>query len=329
MLTFIVPGLFWPQQALIDLTRDLPLPALTTLLGRGRLQRRGASSLHECIAAETGLPYPLPAAALRRPTHSGFALGSEICLDPVHLRFEERTLVLDDPQHLQLDASESHALTVSLASTFAGLGELIEHTPGCWNLRLTSPAPAFIALPEASARAVEPLPLDAIYAPWRRALNEAQMVLHGHPVNQAREAARRPVINSLWPWGGGVLPPASSRHAVLWSNDPLRDSIARHCGMASAVLPPSLTTNINQPTLVTLDTLALPLRSGDGLSWREHITALETDWFAPALAALKSGRLDGLCLIATGTPEHLELRVHKRDLWKFWRPPLPITALTS
>jgi len=45
MLTLIVPGLIWPHQALVDLTRDLvdprhhALPAFATLLGRGRLTR--------------------------------------------------------------------------------------------------------------------------------------------------------------------------------------------------------------------------------------------------------------------------------------------------
>jgi hypothetical protein len=49
-------------------------------------------------------------------------------------------------------------------------------------------------------------------APWRHAINEAQMVLHAHPVNQARQAAGQPVVNSLWPWGGGRLPAATHRH---------------------------------------------------------------------------------------------------------------------
>ena len=38
MLTLIVPGLIWTRQALADLTCDLPLPAFTTLLGRGRIE---------------------------------------------------------------------------------------------------------------------------------------------------------------------------------------------------------------------------------------------------------------------------------------------------
>jgi hypothetical protein len=34
-----------------------------------------------------------------------------------------------------------------------------------------------------ASAAVAPLPAHADYRPWRQALNEAQMVLHAHPVN--------------------------------------------------------------------------------------------------------------------------------------------------
>jgi hypothetical protein len=35
---------------------------------------------------------------------------------------------------------------------------------------------------------------------------EAQMTLHGHPLNAAREAAGQRPINSVWFWGCGAMP---------------------------------------------------------------------------------------------------------------------------
>ena len=66
MLTLIVPGLIWTRQALADLTFDLPLPAFTTLLGRGRLRHLPPADTTAHLAAAGGLTKPLPAAALRR-----------------------------------------------------------------------------------------------------------------------------------------------------------------------------------------------------------------------------------------------------------------------
>ena len=40
---------------------------------------------------------------------------------------------------------------------------------------------------------------------WRRRMNEAQMVLHAHPGNEAREARGELPVNSVWFWGAGEL----------------------------------------------------------------------------------------------------------------------------
>lgn len=326
MLTLIVPGLILPRQALADLTHDLPLPALSLHLGRGRLRHRPPGTTASLLAAASGLHEPLPAAALRAPQTD----GAWLCLDPIHLRFEERTLIVDDPAALALTLDEAQQLAVSLAPTFSALGEIVVITPSCWNLRLAAAAPVFPSLSDALLRRADPLPLDAASAPWRRAINDAQMQLHAHPVNQARAAAGRPVVNSLWPWGGGALPlpPASScAHDAIWNDDPMAQGIARYRNITAAPLPARLPDAPGKSPLAIFDALELPARSGNGIAWRDHIARLERDWLAPALAALKAGRLDTLRLLAPGDEASVELTLRKRDLWKFWRSPAPLDIL--
>ena len=147
MLTLIVPGLIWTRQALADLTFDLPLPAFTTLLGRGRLRHLPPADTTAHLAAAGGLTKPLPAAALRRLALRGESDDdSWLCLDPVRLRFAERSMIVDDPRSLQLSAEESAALALSLAPVFASFGRIDVLSPGMWNLRLTAEAPAFAPL---------------------------------------------------------------------------------------------------------------------------------------------------------------------------------------
>lgn len=326
MLTLIVPGLILPSQALADLTQGLDLPALARCLGRGRRQRRAPATVDALLARAFSLPSPLPAAALRDPEGA----QNSLCLDPVHLRFEERTLIVEDPAVLGLDADEAAQLAVSLAPTFAALGTLHVLTPSGWNLRLREAPPGFEPLPEARLRRADPLPLGPAHAAWRAALNEAQMVLHAHPVNRAREAAGRPVVNSLWPWGGGVLPlpPATPcAHDAIWSDDPALQGIGRHRGIAAGPLPAGLPAHLGQSPLALFDALDLPARSGNGLAWREGIDRLDRLWLAPALAAIREGRLDGLHLIAPGTQGNEDVLLRKTDLWKFWRRPAPATTL--
>ena len=335
MLTLIVPGLIWTRQALADLTCDLPLPAFTTLLGRGRLTRRPAATGTELLADIAGLAAPLPAAALRR---LGLGLGANaneeadwLCLDPVRLNFQERSLVVDDPQNLRLTTEEAATLAVALAPTFAELGALEVLAPTRWNLRLSAAAPAFQPLPQAAGRAAAPLPLDAAYAPWRQALNEAQMVLHAHPVNRARTSAGQPVVNSLWPWGGGRLPQprTATTHDALWSNDPVARGIARLLQIDGTTLPDAFGSAPARRPLAIFDALEQPARSGDAIAWRDELARFEAGWLVPALAALSGGRLGALRLIAPGELAAAELQVGRRDIWKFWRKPRPLAELVA
>ncbi len=66
----------------------------------------------------------------------------------------------------------------------------------------------------AIGRDIEPLmPQGDDALRFRSLLNELQMLLFEHPVNQAREARGELPINSLWLWGGGHKRPApSSQH---------------------------------------------------------------------------------------------------------------------
>ncbi|MGZ7354524.1 hypothetical protein ACXWRX_09325, partial [Streptococcus pyogenes] len=41
---------------------------------------------------------------------------------------------------------------------------------------------------------------------WRVLINEAQVLLHQHPLNAERRAKGLPPVNSLWLWGAGRLP---------------------------------------------------------------------------------------------------------------------------
>lgn len=354
MLTLIVPGLIWPHQALVDLTRDLvdphhhALPAFATLLGRGRLTRWPAAqgqSAQDWLAHQLGLPSPLPAAALR-----GFALGAAVtghqwlCLDPVHLRFESTRLIVDDPQRLALTSAEAAQLAVSLAPTFAAFGELQILTPQHWNLRLapgsavlpTPPTPPTPALPDMIARAAQPLPSGAAWSAWRQAINEAQMILHTHPVNQARETAGQPTVNSLWPWGAGALPQsASNNDAELWSSDLIARGAAQLLNMTTAPLPASgfeparFAQPGTQTTIAIIDILGQPARMGDAESWREQLLRLENDWLAPIHAALRRGQPDHLRLIAPGESVSFELNFRRRDVWKFWRKPAALSVLAA
>ena len=77
-------------------------------------------------------------------------------------------------------------------------------------------------------------------APGDALLNEAQMLLHAHPVNEAREARGELAINSLRLWGAGRAPgSAHCRWQSVTADDPAVRGAARLAGARHRPLPTS------------------------------------------------------------------------------------------
>jgi hypothetical protein len=73
--------------------------------------------------------------------------------------------------------------------------------------------------------------------------------------------------------------------------------------------------------LVVLDALLEPALANDWSQWIATINDLETNWFAPLLAALKSGKIDQLTIILTHQSRISTFTVTRPSLRKFWAQP--------
>lgn len=328
-LTLCLPGLLLPGEALRDTARDLPLPALSRLLGHGRIRHGEPVAADAWAARRWGLD-ALPAAALRVLAGGGDPGGDcWLCLDPVHLEVHRRGMRLTDPVQLKLSAAEDQALRADLAPVFAGLGELTAHGPGRWQLRLAADCRLETQSPaQAIGRDVDPtLPAGPDGPRWRGLLAEAQMILHAHPVNRLRDANGQSLVNSLWLWGPGRLPDvlASPPFDTVWSDDPVLQGLARAAGIAAHAAPAGFMPAPGR-VLAVLTDLTDPANRLDAHAWRTALSRLESEWFAPALAAL--GRGGGtLTLAAFGPEARMEAEITRTGLWKFWRRPLPLAEL--
>ncbi|GAB2182127.1 hypothetical protein DLREEDagrD3_23500 [Denitratisoma sp. agr-D3] len=332
-LTLLLPGLLWPEPALSDTVFDLPLPALQTLLGRSRRQRQ---ALEENAWWTRLAGQPLAAAPLRLHAFDvAPGEGPWLCADPVHLRFEQQTLVLADPAEIQLSPSESTALAATLTPLLESFGVLHVTAPSQWHLQPNEalpPCPPLLGdLIGQAAQAL--LPEGSEHRPWRRLFNEVQMALHGHPVNQAREAAGKPVINSLALWGGGTMPVAGAPGAPfqrLIGDDAVWRGLARHWRIDIADLPVDYRP-LPGSTLAYVPALLAPTRQRNALTWREGLKALEQHWFAPILQALDRGALQAFTLVGFGDDQAqshcLTATTRRWDRLKFWRRPCPLSEL--
>lgn len=126
---------------------------------------------------------------------------------PVHLVLQRDSFSLSAPVPLSLTLDEIEDLTSALNQHFESSGKQFFWYENMWFLRLennpniqtTSPK---IALNQDISAYV---PTGAGAMQWASFSNEVQMLLFEHPVNQAREVQKLPVINSIWCYGGGQV----------------------------------------------------------------------------------------------------------------------------
>ena len=284
-------------------------PASAKALGRAdRNEGLGAGRRAQLLRHFQLIPNHWPMAALTRQMDAGDAAGSAwLRADPCRVLPDingARLLGVGDT--LGLDAEDAAQLLPALRPLFGDAGVPIDApVPSRWYLRLPREAklPVFTEPDEAlGSDLFDHLVEGHEGRRWRVLLSEAQVVLHNHPWNARRQAAGRPPVNSLWFWGGGVLPDhVLSTHAQIHGGDDTSVALATAAGL-------------QRP---------LPSRfeAGEGdvvfdLTTQRDLASLEAQWLLPALAALRSGELETLSL---DDEDGAITDIRRGQRWRFWR----------
>src|SRR4249919_23709 len=161
------------------------------------------------------LPRGWPMAAMTRQLDAGdAAVHAWLRVDPVFVRPDMTGARLMAWGNLGLSMAEAEAFVKPLKPMFGDTG---------FPISVASPERWYLMLPQESKLPIFTSPIDGLgedllaHLPegpegrrWRALLNEAQILLHNHPRNAERIAIGLPPVNSLWFWGGGVLPDAVS-----------------------------------------------------------------------------------------------------------------------
>ncbi|MBX6392090.1 MAG: hypothetical protein IRY96_01345 [Burkholderiales bacterium] len=333
-LHLAIPDLWWPEAGNLPVYQGLAVPALQTLLAKGRVKTREGARLERWLLERYGVesgsaPYALAA--------DGGQAEDAVWMraDPCHLRVMRDRLVLTDATTFDLEREEAEALVEALNRHFAEDGLVFyPMQPERWYVRLPAmPVLQTVPLDEARGRDIDSLlPGGDEAMRWRSTLNEIQMLLYQHPVNDAREERGAAPVNSVWFWGAGTqaAPPRRPYQRVR-TRDPLAAGLAQTSGASVMPLPDHAQQWLKQAgnegvELVVLDQLAAPAGYGQEDEWRTRLEALDRDWFAPLLDALRRGRIGMITLHLLGRHGCLEAEITRQDLRYFWRRAKPLSA---
>lgn len=291
-------------------------PSLRALLARGTdLVPEPSPSALVCQTLGVARQQDWPVAALTaRADGLSSGAGYWLRLDPAHLEVGMGGLMLRPAAELGLTPHEAATLAGSLASL--GL-EIQAPTAERWYLR-SNEVPALATTPldqVAGAYLSDHLPRGRDASRLMARVNEAQMVLHDHPVNQAREARGLAPVNGLWLWGGGTLPDVSKPESILAANDADLAALARGAGARTLTVPPRLADLVQDGQGRGCALLAPAETAGDP---HEVFAQLEADWFKPLLRGLQRGEPSRLELHLLTRPGRA-VALGSLDAWRVWR----------
>jgi hypothetical protein len=169
------------------------------------------------------------------------------------------------------------------------------------------------------------LPHGAQAATLRRLSVEMEMWLHEHAVNLARQGRGELVVSGLWLWGALPLASGAASPAVqlvrpdsarLYGADCHIEALWRLAGGApSQPLPEAFDSGTASAMQTQLVLYPLIAQQSDSNRWQQ----LEQHWLAPALVALREGKLSAIHLLANRCGFHMR-RLH---LARFWRRASP------
>lgn len=327
-LHLLLPALRWPDARDPRVYEGLSVPTLERLLGRGERRALAATSPEAWLAGRHGYGVAPPFAALA-------ALGAGIdpgnatwtAADPIHLRPQGAELFLTGGRHLGITPDEAIACVAALDRFFSEDGiRFLQLTPERWVATGADALPAQTAPPSlAHGRSVDALlPTGEGARLWTQRFNEAQMVLHPLPINEAREARGRLAINSVWFWGGGVAaPPPKQPFTAVHADSLEARGLAKASGVwggpAPADLSASLTAAQTGAVLCWIDDGIDDAAHGDIAAWQTALGRLDRGFLAPAEQALRAAQIDRLEIIVPAGRDGFTVTVTRGALRRFWR----------
>jgi hypothetical protein len=259
----------------------------------------------------------VPVAALTRSLDANDAAGALwLRADPAWVMADAVTLRLMACGNVGLSVDESAALARALKPLFGDAGFPLEPTsPTRWYLHCPRGAqlPAFSPPADALGDDVaRHLPEGDAGRRWRHLLNEAQVILHNHPVNAERARRGAAPVNSVWPWGAGKLPEwVRTNYSPVLSADDVAVALARRAQVDTRLPEPGGLETWADEARVLVDLADM----GDG-------AALERQWLAPLQAGLAARRITGVNVHFESGERYRYRHAHR---WRLWRR-LPAAA---
>ncbi len=315
----ILPGLFHLPLAELDeyfLTNELP--SLNKIL---RFANRKANHLQDfdtIFADSLGL-----SESSILPFASAFAKEGEssariLLFQTTHLKPDMRNAFVVPLDHSSKTHNDIKSIINDLSALFKGDCDITELADGLYLMRLRhcQVPNHFPPLLSVIGRKIDPyIKQSREDLPWYQLINEMQMFMHAHEVNQRRLLEGLLAINSLWCWGAGefVMPP--NQEIQCYCDDTMLTAYANRGKLGLRTLSELSQSEFARDSICIDLSLLRALKLPDNDNLQLLLGKLEANLFKPLLKGVAGGQLR-LCLRAGHGYDFLLTRF---SLLKRWR----------
>ena len=322
-LHLVLPDLFLPREIPKVVHAGLQLPSLEKILRRGERTELPAMTVEDVLCKSLAADSVAPV----RAKADGLEVKDKfwLCADPVHLQLQQSQVMVQP--HVACTTDEAAALCATLNEHFSrdGLSFFAPH-PQRWYLCTKERAdvtltPLRIAAWR-DARSYQPQGKGALH--WQGISNEIQMLLHDHPVNQARATKGLAAINSVWLWGGGNMGTLQPTFDVVGGDDELSLAFARAAAVPCAASLPDMLDGQGLRGLWVTTVLSEALQREDLYAWHVAAQQLEHEISSLIWQAMSDGRLQSLTLDVLSESVTRRFELNRAGLWKVWRRSRPL-----
>lgn len=307
-LQIVLPGLFDLPLHEVDpgfLRRRLP--GLNRLLRLASPISNQSFSIDSILRQALGWPRDPDSVAAGLPLAQAFTDSAaadaerQTLFELVHLRADLHSALLVPIQKNRDNLNDIHLIINDLSDIFKVDCDIVTVAEGCFLMSLNA-----IAAPTDNphllsvlGKPVNPyIEQSRAHLPWYQLLNEMQMFLHQHELNQARLQRGQLPLNSLWCWGAGRRPAELDSTLGWYCDDPLLNRFAQSLGLRPRSLAEITVAEVDG------DSLAIDLRLLEALkavradaSLEDLLLDVEHQLISPFLDAARRQR-GRLCLRA-------------------------------
>lgn len=242
--------------------------------------------------------------------------------DPVHLLLQRDKLLLIP--NVVLSELEAKQFCEDLTEHFSDRQfKFFAPHPQRWYIQLPEPAEIIteplVHIIGKNIQKYLPQGKDGLH--WNKLLNEMQMYLFSHKLNQQREEDQELAINSIWPWGySNKIQQLNTAFQQVSSNNEWSELLANATNTAYSSWQANQIFQITKGEhLLVLTELTDVLHNQGWDKWQQTISLLEKNLFKVIWSALKSNHLNEVQFDILGKQQSYQLSLKSADKWKIWR----------